>query len=185
MTNPKASKPLPPSVHQGSVNIQAKANSQAKAITLKPEWTGAKRRTYFNTFDLDRTSEKGFVVCRFAFLRWGECVDCITVLIAEAVIQSVQQNFVNYVKEVGLSAVDYDFKTPEIPRFHQGALEIADIINVARSGDIAEITLHAFSLPYVLEATKTGVQPAAEFVAILRSSLSLQIKWVVSLYEKK
>jgi hypothetical protein len=160
-------------------------NAPGKSITIKSEAGGAKRRGYFNTFDVDRTTEKGFVLCRFAFVRWGECVDCTTVLVAESVIQKAQQNFLNYVKEVGLGAVDYEAKIPEIPRCHHGVVEIADIVNVGRSENIGEIALHAFSLPFLIEAAKVGATPPpAEFVAILRSSLSLQIKWIVSLYDK-
>jgi hypothetical protein len=160
-------------------------NAPGKGVTVKPEWGSAKRRSYFNTFDLDRTSEKGFVLCRFAFVRWGECVDCTTVLIPELVINNAQQSFLSYVKDVGLGAVDYESKIPDIPRFQHGIVEIADIINLGRSDNIGEIALHGFSIPYLIEATKSGITPAPpEFIAILRSSLSLQIKWVVSLYAK-
>jgi hypothetical protein len=159
-------------------------NALGRVVTVKLASIGARKRSYFNTFDLDRTTEKGFVLCRFAFVRWGECVDCTTVLIAENVIQNARQSFLNYVKEVGLGAVDYESKIPEIPRFHHGIVEIADVVNLGRSESIGEIGLHAFSLPHLIETAKAGTPSQPEFVAILRSSLSLQIKWVVSLYDK-
>jgi hypothetical protein len=54
-----------------------------------------------------------------------------------------------------------------------------------RSENVGEISLHTFSLPYLIEAAKAGATLASpDFVAILRSGLSLQIKWVVSLYDK-
>jgi hypothetical protein len=160
-------------------------NAPAKGVTVKLDSVGAKRRSYFNTFDLDRKTEKGFVLCRFAFVRWGECVDCTTVLITEAAIENARQSFLNYVKEVGLGAVDYESNIPEIPRFQHGVVEIADVVNLSRSENVGEISLHAFSLPFLIEASKTGVAlTPPDFVAILRSGLSLQIKWVVSLYDK-
>jgi hypothetical protein len=160
-------------------------NAPAKGVALKLESVGAKRRSYFNTFDVDRKTEKGFVLCRFAFVRWGECVDCTTVLIAESAIENARESFLKYVKEVGLGAVDYESKIPEIPRFQHGVVEIADVINLGRSEKVGEISLHAFSLPYLIEAAKAGATlPPPDFVALLRSSLSLQIKWVVGLYDK-
>jgi hypothetical protein len=42
--------------------------------------TGATRRSYFNTFDLEFDTELHFIISRFAFVRWGECIDCVTVL---------------------------------------------------------------------------------------------------------
>jgi hypothetical protein len=145
MANPKASQPES-TKPQGKVTIHAKADIQGKAATLELQWREPKKRSYFNTFDLDPASEKGFVICRFAFVRWGDCVDCTTVLIPEPLIQASRENFFAYMKEVGLSAVDYDSKTPEIPHFNQGTLEFADIVNVSRSGDVGEIALHAFSV---------------------------------------
>jgi hypothetical protein len=109
-----------------------RVNASAKGIPLKLESVGAKRRSYFNTFDLDRETEKGFVLCRFAFVRWGECVDCTTVLIAESVIENARESFLKYVKEVGLGAVDYESKIPDIPRFQHGVVEIADVVNLGR-----------------------------------------------------
>ena len=138
-------------------------------LTITPQWGGAKKRTYFNAFDLDRT-EQGFVVSRFA-----DCLDCITVVLANVLVERARTILLDYVKGAGLQALKFDLKTPEIPRFAQGTVEIADIIDVARSDDIGEIALHAYSLRYVVEAARTKKSPAPpEFVAILRSSITMQ-----------
>jgi hypothetical protein len=151
-------------------------------LTITPQWGGAKKRSYFNAFDLDRT-EKGFVVSRFAFVRFGDCLDCMTIVLAETLVGHARTILLDYVKTVGLQAVKFDLKTPEIPRFAQGTVEIADVIDVARSDDVGEIAFHSFSLRYAAEAAKTKKPPASpEFVAILRSSITLQIKWIMSLY---
>jgi hypothetical protein len=159
------------------------STTPTETVTLTPEWSGAKRRTYFNTFDLDRKSEKGFVVARFAFVRWGDCVDCTTIILANTVVDQSRQSLLEYVKGVGLQAVDYEYRIPELPRFGQGLVDCADLINVGRSGDVGEITLHAFSIRYMIEAVNSHKKlPSAEFIAILRSNISLQIKWILDLY---
>jgi|SRR5271165_5305114 len=158
-------------------------STASETVTLTPEWSGAKRRSYFNTFDLDRKSEKGFFVARFAFVRWGECVDCTTIILTNPVVDQSRQSLLEYVKGVGLQAIDYEYRIPEIPRFSQGVVDFADLINVGRSGDIGEITLHAFSIRYMIEAANTHKKfPSPEFIAILRSNISLQIKWILDLY---
>jgi hypothetical protein len=123
------------------------------------------------------------VVARFAFVRWGECVDCTTIILANLLVEQSRQSLFDYVKAVGLSAVEYEYHPPEIPRFSQGGVEIADLINVGRSDDVGEIALHAFSIRYMIEAANTHKSfPSPEFVAILRSNISLQIKWILDLY---
>lgn len=154
-----------------------------ETVTLTPEESGAKRRSYFNTFDLDRKSEKGFVIARFAFVRWGECVDCTTIIFANPVLDQSRESLMGYVKGVGLQAVDFDFHIPELPRFSQGVVDCADLISVGRSGDVAEIALHSFSIRSMIEATNTHRKlPSPEFIAILRSNIGLQIKWILDLY---
>jgi hypothetical protein len=91
-------------------------------LTITPQWGGAKKRSYFNAFDLDRT-EKGFVVSRFAFVRFGDCLDCMTIVLAETLVGHARTILLDYVKTVGLQAVKFDLKTPEIPRFAQGTVE--------------------------------------------------------------
>ena len=158
---------------------------KGESITPSLNWDGiAKRQTYFNAFDFDRESEPGFVVARFAFVRWGECVDCITIIIPKLLIEFSRETLLSYVKEVGLEALGSDFRIPPVPRFTQGRIQIADFLNVARSADIAEIAVHAFALGPALEAAKGRLkQVNAELLAILRSNTSLQIKWILTLYE--
>jgi hypothetical protein len=104
------------------------------------------------------------------------------VVLADA-FQNARTVLLDYVKAVGLQAVNFDLKTPEIPRFAQGTVDIADVIDVARSDEVAEIAFHAYSLRYAAEAARTKKTPASpEFVAILRSTISLQINWIMSLY---
>jgi hypothetical protein len=158
---------------------------QPKNVELKLTLHGAKRRSYFNTFDLDFDAEKHFIISRFAFVRWGECIDCASVLLPKAVVQNGREIFMTYVKEVGLSAIDYEFKIQEIPRFNHGIVEIADVVNVSRSGDIAEINLYGFSFQHAAEGVKKGeASITPEFLVTLRSSLSLQIQWITKLYAK-
>ncbi len=92
-------------------------------LTITPRWSGAKRRTYFNAFDLDR-SEKGFVISRFAFVRWGECVDCTTIILTQALLDFGRESLLQYVKGVGLQAVDYEGRMPEIPRSSHGVIRV-------------------------------------------------------------
>jgi hypothetical protein len=140
---------------------------------------------YFNTFDLDRDSEPGFLVARFAFVRWGECLDCLTVLIPRVLVDAGREGLLKYVKEVGFEVLGSDFKVTPVPRFIQGAVETADIINVARSGDVGEISMHGFALQEALEASKDPKKRVnAEPLAFLRSSTSLQIKWIMTLYDQ-
>jgi len=140
---------------------------------------------YFNTFDFDRESEPGFLVARFAFVRWGECLDCLTVLLPKLLVDAGKETFLKYVDEVGLEVLGSDFKIPTVPRFVQGAVEAADIINVARSGDVGEISMHGFALREALEASKDPKKRvSAEPLVFLRSSTNLHVKWILTLYEK-
>lgn len=139
---------------------------------------------FFNTFDIDR-SENGFVLTRFAFVRYGECLSCVTVVFGGTLLNGAREQLLKYVAEVGLKSVDFSLKVPEIPRFSQTIVEIADVIDVARSDNVAETAFHVFSLRYFIEAQRSKRSPEApDFVAILRSDLTVQIKWIMALYEE-
>jgi hypothetical protein len=165
---------MPPSPKKATVQLPSP----------KLSWSGAKKRTYFNSFDIDR-SEKGFVISRFAYVRFGEIVDCLTIVLTQALVKQLKANLLEYVTSVGLAAVAFESKMPEIPRYTQGRLELADVVDLGRSDDVGEIAFHVFSIRYVLQAVREQKSPARpEFVAILRSHVSLQINWIVSLYEE-
>lgn len=144
----------------------------------------ALRRIYFNTFDFDFKSEPGFVVARFAFVRWGEAVDNFTAIFSELLIESARESLLQYVKDVGLEILGSDFNIPSVPRFGNGAVETADIINVTRTGDVSEISLHAFALKEAFEVSLDPKKRVSAYpLAILRSSTSLQLKWILKLYD--
>jgi len=144
----------------------------------------AVRRIYFNTFDFDFKSESNFVVARFAFVRWGEAVDNFTAIFSKLLVESARESLLQYVKEVGFEILSSDFNIPSVPRFGKGAVETADIINVTRAGDVGEISLHAFALKEAFEASNDPKKALSAYpLAILRSSTSLQLKWIMTLYD--
>src|SRR5271165_994134 len=132
-----------------------------------------------------RKSEPGFVVAKFAFVSCGECVDCTTVIMPNALVENARQNFMDYVKKVGPDTPVSDIRIPEIPRFERGVVELADIINVARTGDVAEIAIHTYSIKHRIDVAQCEEQDMkADLVAMLRSNISIQIKWIMSLYDQ-
>jgi len=158
---------------------------KAGVITATLLWTGlAKHRFYFNAFVFDRESEPGFVLARFAFVQWGECLNCMTMVFPKLLVDASRESLLKYVREIGLAALGTDFSVPTIPRYAQGTIEMADFINVARSGDIAEISFHGFALQHALEAAKSGKPINAEMLAVFRSSTTMQLKWILTLYEQ-
>jgi hypothetical protein len=95
--------------------------------------------------------------------------------VPNALVKNARQNFMDYVKEVGPDTPVSDIRIPEIPRFERGVVEFADIINVARTGDVAEIAIHAYSIKHRIDVAQRAEQDLkADFVAMLRSNISIQ-----------
>jgi len=102
-----------------------------------------------------------------------------------ALVENARQNFMDYVKKVGPDTPVSDIRIPEIPRFERGVVELADIINVARTGDVAEIAIHTYSIKHRIDVAQCEEQDMkADLVAMLRSNISIQIKWIMSLYDQ-
>lgn len=71
------------------------------------------------------------------------------------------------------------------PKFSATAIDVANVLRVARIGNIAELRFHNFSIGDVLEARNEGPSNITSApVALLRCELQLQRSLFLSLYSK-
>jgi len=142
------------------------------------------RRTFFNTFELDRMASPGFVICHFALVISRECIDRLTIIMHQKLVDLAKENLIKYVNEVGLREEASAINLAPISILSNGHVDVADTVNCSRSEGLAEITFHAFSMQGVV-AAQAAKKTIDKFplVAFARCATPLQIKWILSLYE--
>ena len=142
------------------------------------------RRTFFNTFELDRISSVGYVICHFALVISRECMERLTIVMAQKLIDRSKENLIKYVNEVGLREEASALKLAPISILSSGHVEVADSLSCSRSEEMAEIGFYAFSLQgvFAAQAAKNPIKKIP-MVALARCATPLQIKWILSLYE--
>lgn len=112
-------------------------------------------------------------------------IDQFVAVLDRRAIEGNKKTLLNYLQKIGM---------PDGPaaadKFRAAApcrSDIADLIALAKHGDIGEISLHAFPWKPAIDSTRDPVSsPArAEFVALLRSPLLAQKQLILALYEDR
>jgi hypothetical protein len=155
-----------------------------KGLVVELGFEAPYKRTFFNTFELDKSSAPGFVISHFALAVSRECLDRLTIVMPQKLVDHTKENLIKYVNEVGLREEANAIKLAPISILSSGAVDVADSINCSRSEGVAEITFHAFSLQAVIGAQAANKKlDKMPLVAFARCGTPLQIKWILSLYE--
>jgi hypothetical protein len=160
------------------------AEEPKAGITVELEFDVPYRRAFFNTFELDKISSPGFVISHFALVISRECIDRLTIVMAQKIVDLAKENLIKYVNEAGLRKEASAINLPPISILSRGHVDVADTINCSRSESSAEITFHAFSLQQTV-AAQLAKKPMKKvpLVAFARCATPLQIKWILALYE--
>jgi hypothetical protein len=153
-------------------------------IRVELDFDGPYRRTFFNTFELDRLSSPGFVISHFALVISRECIDRLTIVMAQKTVDLAKENLIKYVSEAGLREEASAINLAPISILSRGHLDVAETINCSRSESSAEITFHSFSLQQtVVQQVAAKPMRKIPLVAFARCAAPLQIKWILALYE--
>lgn len=153
-------------------------------ITVELDFGVPHRRTFFNSFELDRRASPGFVICHFALVISRECIDRLTIIMPQKLVDLSKENLIRYVNETGLREEASAINLLPISILSNGHVDVADAVNCSRAEGVAEITFHALSIQGVVaaQAARKTIDKLP-LIALARCATPLQIKWILSLYE--
>src|ERR1700744_2268805 len=102
-------------------------------ISADLDFSGPYIRTFFNTFELDRISSVGYVISHFGLVVSRECMDRLTIVMAQKLVDRAKENLIKYVNEVGLREEASAMKLAPISTLSGGHVDVADTLSCSRS----------------------------------------------------
>ena len=138
----------------------------------------AKHHLFFTQIGIHRIGE--LVELHFSYSTSSEMFGGVIIVVEKLMLEGQKASFVKYLKQIGLPSISVDangrVREPQ-------AVLFADVIGLARHGEFAEISFHAFSWKAAVDAgKKAGGKARADAVALLRAPLELQRNWISLLY---
>jgi hypothetical protein len=138
-------------------------------------------------FDRFAVYKKGnFFELHFGFFGGSpELIRGLIVVLQQDVFERNKESFLNFINLGG------DVPEPtELPPFKVRSSDApvltADLIGLARHGAVGEIAFHSLSWKIAIDTAKDATEPPTVqgyFVALLRSELELQKRWVIAVYD--
>lgn len=139
---------------------------------------------FFNRFRVEHEGNMHFV--QFGLIVAGELIDNFACVIPEVVLNEHKKTLLGYISRFGAEVKEQDrisWKGYAPAR----SSSVVDIINMSYRGQMAEISLHGFSMhgaTVMSRATNPTPTPLdSECLAILRSESFLQKQVIAALYE--
>ena len=103
----------------------------------------------------------------------------IIVVVEKEMLERQKPSFVKYLKQIGLPTEPMD---ASLYVRDPVAVTFADMIGLARHGEMSEIACHAISWKAAVDSGKKGGGVKAEPMALLRSHLEIHRNWISLLY---
>jgi len=150
-------------------------------IGLPP--SGFSKSMYFNRFRIER--EDGILFVQFGLVSASGLLDSYSCILPKEALTQNQKSLLDYLNRIGRPTESSLAAWKGAPVEKQ--TEVADIVTMAFSGDMAETCLYLFSLTAAtrLRKTSTGADSmAAQPLVLLRSTAELQKQLIIALYEE-
>jgi len=138
---------------------------------------------YFNRFRIER--EDGILFVQFGLVSASGLLDSYSCILPKEALTQNQKSLLDYLNRIGRPTESSLAAWKGAPVEKQ--TEVADIVTMAFSGDMAETCLYLFSLTAAtrLRKTSTGADSmAAQPLVLLRSTAELQKQLIIALYEE-
>jgi hypothetical protein len=160
----------------------SKANeSKETNIQVRLPKTGYAKTMYFNRFRVE--NEDGFFMLHFGLVgKSAVILDSYACVIPQKAIEHQRDNLLGYLNRMGLPKVSATHKWQPPLSVGQTA-QLADIISMAYSNDIAETTFSTFSMCTAVQMRRENDDSLeAQPLALLRSTAELQRQLISALY---